>query len=239
MKNRILIALFLFSILAIKTNAQDSKAISLLKQYGLSEDNILSNIDLSRANYSFSAKVKSTTVQESNNTTNNKEQEYIYDATKNIGERFKLISVDNKEPKKKQIKRFNNQKNSVEESKKINLSKDDFFIANEDENTLSIGFKVPANEVNSQIAFMAHCTGYIIIDKAQKQISKLQIKSNEAFNIKVFHITKMNIDIDLSYNTDTKQYYVIREKTESKALLLGSTVDITNTEIYSNFNFNK
>jgi hypothetical protein len=85
---------------------------------------------------------------------------------------------------------------------------------------------------------MAHCTGYIYIDKKQGRITKIQIKSNEAFNMKIFHVTEMQIDIELTYNEEHKTYYVSQEQRKMKVLLLGSIVAFTIKEEYSDFKFN-
>jgi hypothetical protein len=85
---------------------------------------------------------------------------------------------------------------------------------------------------------MAHCTGYIYIDKKQGRITKIQIKSNEAFNLKIFHVTEMTININIAYNDEHKTYYVSNEQSNMKVLLLGSIVAFTIKEEYSDFIFN-
>jgi hypothetical protein len=97
---------------------------------------------------------------------------------------------------------------------------------------------MPKEELSSKVAFMAHSTGYIYIDKASKRITKIQIKSNESFNLKIFHVTSMTIDIAYNYNKEHNQYYIDSENTNMKVLILGSTADFKLEEKYSDFRFN-
>ena len=235
MKKITVLFILLFAVTYVK--AQEESASGLLKKYGFTSESVLSILDLSSAQYSFNAQSTSTTATESGKPTV-KKQDYSFDSNKKLGERFVLNAVDGKTPSKKDFKRFNKQKNQVSESPKSKLSDDDFFIESNDDNQAVIGFNIPADKVNPKIAFMAHCNGFITIDKKSGRVIKIQIKSKEAFNIKVFHVTSMIIDIELSYNESSKQYYATNERTETKALLLGSTATITTEEIYSNFKFN-
>ena len=233
MKKAAVLFILLFAITYV--NAQEESAISLLKKYGFTGESVLSILDLSSARYSFKAQSTTTTSTESGGKPSIKEQEYSFDSSKKPGERFTLISVNGKTPTKKDYKRFNKQKNQVSESKKTQLSDDDFFVASNDENQVVIGFNIPADKVNPKIAFMAHCNGYITIDKKSKLVTKIQIKSKEAFNIKVFHVTSMLIDIELSYDENSGQYYATKESSETKALVMGSTTTIRTEDIFSDF----
>lgn len=235
-KNTFIISLLL--MLSAIVQAQDKSIDSILKEYGISTDNILSSMDLSNANYSFKAHSITKSQQEANKQSSQHEKEYLFDASKKLGERFTLISVDGDNPRKKDIKHFNKEKNQVNEQKKLRLKDKGFFVEKENDQELIIGFNVPKEEINSNIAFMAHCTGYIHIDKETKHISKIEIKSNEAFNLKLFHITEMTISINISYSDEFQQYYVAVEKTIMKVLILGSISTFTINENYSNFKFN-
>jgi hypothetical protein len=163
---------------------------------------------------------------------------YSFDSNKKLGERFTLISVDGDEPRKKDFKHFNKEKNSTEPNEAIKLKEEDFSIKSNDEEKAIIVFNIPAEQLNRQTAFMAHCTGYIYIDKKQGRITKIQIKSNEAFNLKIFHVTEMTININIAYNDEHKTYYVSNEQSNMKVLLLGSIVAFTIKEEYSDFIFN-
>ena len=236
MKTKVVLFILLFAVTYVK--AQEESASNLLEKYGFTTESVISVIDLSNAHYSFNAQSTSTTTTEQSNKPTIKKQEYSFDSNKKAGERFTLNKVNGNNPSKKDIKRFNKQKNQVSKSQKSKLSDDDFFVASNNENQAVIGFNIPADKVNPKIAFMAHCNGFITIDKKSGQVIKIEIKSKEAFNIKVFHVTNMLIDIELSYDESSKQYYVTKENTETKALLLGSTATIATKEVYSDFIFN-
>ena len=217
--------------------AQNKSANELLNEFGFTTDNVLSCIDLSSATYSFKANSVTTTEQEANHTTSENSKVYTYDATKKQGEKFTLISTNDDTPRKKDFKHFDKEKNSVKDNKMQKLKEEDFFVKSNDETTAVIGFNIPAEKINSKTAFMAHCTGYIYIDKKSDHITKIQIKSDEAFNLKIFHVTTMTIDINLEYNNEHKQYYVSREKTMMKVLILGLITDFNIEENYSDFKF--
>ena len=236
MKKQLIMAIMLLS--AFSLSAQKKTANDLLKEVGFNAENVLSCIDLSKANYSFTANSNTITNQESNNSTTQTKKVYTFDSNKNLGERFTLISVDGDTPRKKDFKHFNKEKNHTGSDEAIKLKEEDFAIKSNLEETAIITFTIPAEQLNRQTAFMAHCTGYIYIDKKQGRITKIQIKSNEAFNMKIFHVTEMQIDIELTYNEEHKTYYVSQEQRKMKVLLLGSTVAFTIKEEYSDFKFN-
>jgi len=235
MKKSILILVSLVFVLS--ANSQDNKASKILAKYGFTTENVLASLDASKASYSFKANSLTTTVQTTNNNTTKVEKVYTYDSMKKDGEKFTLISVNGKDPKKKDFKHFNKEKNTIATDKAFTLKEKDFFVESDDEKISVIGFNMPKEELSSKIAFMAHSTGYIYIDKSSKKITKIQIKSNEAFNMKIFHVTSMNIDVNFNYNEEHKQYYIESENTKMKVLILGSTADFTLDEKYSNFNF--
>ena len=237
MKKKILLLAFIIASIGNMV-AQKSSASDVLKEFGFTTDNVLSCIDLSNATYNFKATSETKTEQEANHTTSKSNKVYTYDATKKQGEKFTLVSINGDTPRKKDFKHFDKEKNSVTDTETQKFKEEDFFIKSNDENTAIIGFNIPKEQLNSKTAFMAHCTGYIYIDKKSGHITKIQISSNEAFNLKVFHVTQMNIDINLSYNEEHKQYYVSSEKTMMKVLILGSITDFNIEENYSDFKFN-
>jgi hypothetical protein len=236
MKKHLIMAILLLS--AFSLSAQKQSANDLLKEVGFSAENVLSCIDMSEASYSFTANSSTVTNQASNNSTTQTKKVYSFDSNKKLGERFTLISVDGDEPRKKDFKHFNKEKNSTEPNEAIKLKEEDFSIKSNDEEKAIIVFNIPAEQLNRQTAFMAHCTGYIYIDKKQGRITKIQIKSNEAFNLKIFHVTEMTININIAYNDEHKTYYVSNEQSNMKVLLLGSIVAFTIKEEYSDFIFN-
>jgi len=231
--------LLLFSFIAASSFAQDKSVGSLLKEYNLLGGEFLSTINMSTVDYSFDVLSISKTKQEANGQQTQNKREFTFDSSKPLGQKFTLISVEGKTPSKKQIKHFNKEKNSTKEQSKLILTEDNYFIEENNEEELILGFNIPQEQITSNTAFMAHCTGYIYIDKTTKRINKIEIKSNEAFNLKLFHVTEMNITINIAYNDEYKQYYVSDEVTNMKVLILGSITDFEIKETYSNFKFNK
>jgi hypothetical protein len=85
---------------------------------------------------------------------------------------------------------------------------------------------------------MAHCTGYLYINKETGRVTKLEIKSFEPFSLKVFHINDMFIQINIGYDEEHKTYFAISEFTRTKALILGSITTIEMDEKYKDIKFN-
>jgi len=239
MNIKVIIAIVILLFVGANVFAQKQSTNELLKEYGLNTDNILSSLDLSKAKYSFKAKSVTKTEQEANHSTSEKKIEYLFDSSKPNGEKYKLISSKGKTPSKRDIKRFNKEKNLVVDAPAFKLQEKDFFVKEDNDTELIIGFNIPSDKVNSKIAFMAHCTGYIHINKKTKRMNKLNIKSKEAFNIKIFHVTEMNLDIDIAYNSEFSQYYVSGEHSVMKVIILGALTNLDVKETYSDFNFNK
>ncbi|MCK5847205.1 MAG: hypothetical protein KAG84_07185 [Bacteroidales bacterium] len=234
MKNLLIIALLTISTVAF---AQNDNAIELLKKYNLTTSNVLSMIDLSEAPYSYKSKISTHTFSKESNTDNTFYQDYTYEASKEIGERFTLTSNDGKTPTKKDIKHFNKSKNASSMSNKTVLKDEDYFVKSNDEKMLIIGFNMPKDELPSKIAYLSHLTGFIHIDKSINKIIKIEFISNEAFSMKIFHINKMIITMDVSYNEDKSVYYITKEATNSDVLMFGIITKSEITEEFSDFKF--
>ncbi len=237
MRKSLSLFVIFFLILGI-ANAQDN-ASEILKQYGFRTDNILSLLDASTANFSFTVEGTTRTFSEANHTDQTSKRVYSYDSKRAEGAKFKLLSINGKEPTRHDIKKFNKEKNTSSGDNKIQLKESDFFIEKNNEKMAVIGFNMPADEMPSKLAFMSHCTGYIYIDKVSGRVTKMEIKSKEAFSLKVFHITEMLIQLNLQYNEEQKFYYLTSEFTRTKALILGSITTIEVDEQYKDFNFNE
>jgi len=235
MKKAILILVSFVFVLGV--NSQDNKASKILAKYGFTTENVLASLDASKASYSFKANSVTTTTQTANNSSTTVEKVYTYDSERKVGEKFALISVNGNEPKKRDVKHFNKEKNAVSTGNGISLKERDFFVKSEDDKIVVIGFNMPKEELSSKISFMVHSTGYVYINKVSGRITKIQIKSNESFNMKIFHVTSMIIDVNFNYNEEHKQYYIESENTKMKVLILGSTADFTLDEKYSDFKF--
>lgn len=238
--NRIfIISLVLILFTGINTFAQKQSANELLKEYGFNTDNILSSLDLSKANYSFKAHSVTITEQEANHSTTQKEIEYSFNSTKPDGEKYELLSSNGKAPSKRAIKHFNKERNTIVGDNTFKLQEDDFFVKEDNSSELIIGFNIPSDQVTSKIAFMAHCNGFIHINKETKHMTSINIKSREAFNIKLFHVTEMDLNINIAYNKEYSQYYVNSEHTVMKVIVLGALTDFSVDETYSDIKFSK
>ena len=231
-----IIYISLFVLISFTAFGQND-ASKLLSKYGFSTETVLDVLDNSKSDFSFKVNGTNHTYSDANHTDNTVDRVFTFDNSKPAGQKFTLISVNGKDPNKKQYKSFNKEKNSIDSNSKYKLSEKDFFIKSEDESKVIIGFNFPKEELPSKMAFMAHCTGYLFIDKKANLITKLEINSNEAFNLKIFHINEMKITINLAYNADKNIYYATKEKTSTKALIFGSITSIDVEELYSDFKF--
>jgi len=222
--------------IALISYSQDN-AVDILKQYGFTPKNIFNVIDISNSKYSFTANCTTKTHSDANNTDDISTRVYSFDANKKEGEKFVLVSVKGKEPTAKKIKKFKKEKNLYNDDQKLTLTDKDFFVKSKDDNFVVIGFKMPKEELPAKIAYMAHTIGYIYIDKKTDKITKIEIKNNEAFNMKIFHVVSLYININLKYNEEQKLYYVVGEISDLNVLILGSVTNINTVEDYSDFKF--
>ena len=234
---RKLILLTLIIAFAYISQAQDHKASQLLEKYGFTTEHVLNGLDLSNSTYSFSSTITTNTYTASTNSNFKDVRTYSFDAKKEKGAQFTLLSVNDTVPTKSDIKHFNKQHNSSSKQKKVILKQEDFFVKSNDDATAVIGFNMPKDELPSKFAYMAHSTGFIYIDKKSGRITKIEIKSNEAFSMKIFHVTEMLIQIKFAYNEEHKQYYIISENTKMKILMLGAIAESKIEEVFSEFKF--
>jgi hypothetical protein len=232
------ISILLILLVSISTLSAQKGATEILARYGFTTDNILNILDASSADLSFTVEGSNRSFSEANHTDQSTRRSYDYDSKRADGEKFKLLTINGKEPTKHEIKKFNKEKNQSGGKSKIQLKESDFFVEKDDEKMTVIGFHMPADELPSKLAFMAHCTGYIYINKETGRVTKLEIKSFEPFSLKVFHITDMFIQFNVAYNEEHKTYYATSEFTRTKALILGSVTTIEMDEQYKDIKFN-
>lgn len=225
-------------LISIGINANGNEASILLEKYGFNIDNVLSTIDVSHSAYSYKSKITSTSHSGASSADYKSVKTYSFDQSKKQGEQYSLLSINGLDPSKKDIKYFNKEKNKSSEQKKALLKKEDFFIISNNENTAIVGFNMPKEELPSKLAYMSHCTGSIYIDKKTGRITKIKINSKEAFSMKIFHVNKMSIEINLAYNEVHKQYYVSSETTKTEILMMGATTTSESREVFSDISFN-
>ncbi len=231
-----LILLTLFLVFNYASKAQDSEVGKLLEKYDYKMEDVIKVIDMSLNTYSYTSTVSTHSYSESTKTNVNDVRSYLFDAEKNKGEQFTLLTVSNNTPSKSDIKHFNRERNSSKQ-KRIDLKHEAFFIKSNNDTMAIVGFNIAKEDLPSKYAYMAHCTGFIYIDKKLERITNIEIKSNEAISLKIIHINELLIQLNLMYNEEYKQYYISSETTTMKLLMLGSLVDTKIEEVFSDFKF--
>jgi hypothetical protein len=233
MKRMLFVSMLFFAL----GGFSQEKAIDMLTKYGLTTKDVFNIIDMSSNSYSFTADCKTHSYSKENNLDKTETRVYKYEGSKNVGEKYTLISVDKKAPSKKKIKKFNKEKNSYVNDNKIHLRDEDFFIKSDKNDTLIIGFDLPKEELPAEIAFMAHSTGSVFINKKSKEVIRVEIKNKEPFNLKIFHVVELDTKIEIGYNEEHKQYFVSKENVHMQVLILGSITNIDIIEEYTDFKF--
>jgi len=231
------ITLILFVVFISSLSFSQESAVSVLQKYNFTAQNIFEIVDVANSSYSFTVNATTQTYSKANGVDNKITRSYDFNYKNMEGEKFTLLKVKGKEPSGRKIKKFNKEKNSVQTGKDILLNANNFFIKLNDDNTTIIGFTFPKEQLPSKLAFMAHSTGFIYIDKESAKINKIEIKSNESFNLKIFYVTSLDIVFNLDYDVQHEMYIISNENTEMNVLIFGGSTNIKTEETYSDYKF--
>jgi len=220
---------FLLLLISISAFSQKQEVMAKLKEYGIAEEFLNTSLKDHDATHSFDITT----------TTNDGKQNIVdkgyFDPLAPVGKRWILKITNNKEPSKKEIKKFNKAHNTQQLD--INGEVDDasWKINRETENIIAIDFKYKKEGLPNKFAFLADCIGTAYINKKSGHLTLAEFKNDKPLKIKVFNVTRLEMTVDYLYLEEGKAYYMKKEHLDMDVKLLGQIVEVEEINEYSNY----
>ena len=218
--NPVLAAIILFLIAGVQSYGQKAEVEKRLKEYGIPEDFFVDNLKDENAFHSF--KTKTTSISD---TITNVEVA-SFDPNLPDGKRWELLSYNGKEPTKKQQKQFHKAHNESKEPENGEPNDEDWQIVEDNEKNLIIGFRYQEKNLPHKYKFLAECLGKVYIDKAGKQLEKVEFYSTAPLKIKIFNVQKLDMTEYYQFEEESGTYLVEKEESIMDVRLFGQNIEV-------------
>ncbi len=208
---------------------QKAEVEKRLKEYSIPHGFFEDNLKDENANHTFNIKTTTITDQET------KVEVGVFDPTLPEGERWKLISVNEKKPTNKQNKQFHKAHNTSEDSGMGEPEDEDWKILEDNDSELIIGFQYRKENLPHKYKFLAQCKGKVFVNKNEKRLDKVEFYNTEPVKIKIFNVDKLDMVVTYKVDEETKTYLIEKEDILMDARLLGQIVEVKETTEFSDY----
>lgn len=223
MKKLVILALFLTHLTI--ANAQNQDVINTLTKHKLSEDILKANMKDMEKNRAF--KLKKTSVT-SNDT---KVQIATYDPAKPSGQKWTLVSINDKPASESQSAKFNKLYDTDVPPTKVDQNS--WKIIKEDADYLVLGFKFDQSSLVKSNNFLSDCKGQAYINLKTGKLERSEILNEKPLKIKILNLKSLDMDSSLIYNETTKNYQVEKTSLTMLISMLGQQIETQEINEYS------
>jgi hypothetical protein len=223
------IIILLLSAISVSAFAQTDEISNKLKEYNISGDILTSNLKDADAEYSFDLKTAT------DNGTETKIETAKFDATKEIGERWILVSVNGQSPSKKDLKTFDKTHNTKKDDVNGEVDNNSWKIEKDDNDFLVISFQYDKSTMPKKYAYLADCKGYAFFNKNTKEFVRAEFVNEGPLKIKIFNIRNLDMVVDYTFLEGDGKYLMKVETLDMETRILGQPVKIREVSEYSNY----
>lgn len=216
-------------MISISAFSQTEEVMKKLKEYNISSEVLSSNLKDADAEHFFDLKI--TTITDSDT----KIEKGKFDPTKNIGERWMLLSVDGETPSKKDLKNFDKAHNTKLDDVNGKVDENSWVIETDDDEYFVISFKYDKTSLPKKYTFLGDCKGLAYFNKKTARLEKAEFINEQPLKIKIFNVTKLDMVIYYFLNEEEHIYLVQKEDLEMQVKLLGQLVTIKEINEFSNY----
>lgn len=233
MKKQILFTVAVLSHLSM-VFAQSSEAIKKLNDYGITLEQIENSLKDADADFYF----KATTTSVSRDP-DGKEfktiQESEFDPRREIGDRWKLLSVDGESPSEDAIKSFNKGNNTQKEDVNGKIDPETVRVLEEDANKLVVGFNYLKNTMPKKYKFLYDCDATFTVDKQINRIKSGEFKNIRPTKVGIIKVPELLMHMDFIFLDDADGYHIISENLDMTVKMLGVEVQSSSIIEYADF----
>ncbi|BDD00453.1 hypothetical protein [Persicobacter psychrovividus] len=226
---KIVWSLMLSFLLLLSTTvfAQNADIKAKLEQYHFNSESLTENLKDADAKHSFELK--------NINTAGDKKTVTIssFDHTKPVGSKWQLMSIDGREPTKKEIKKFNKEHNTKQAEINGKVDDDSYKILEDNEDFLVLGFRYDRSSLPKKYAFLGDCQGKAYLSKASKQLEKATFNNLKDLKISIIKVKKLLMIVDYGQGKNGIGYLIQDSKSNITAKLLGQEVKMMDENYYT------
>ena len=231
---KIFITLLIVSMVSlVSVYGQREEIDKKLQEYGIPGDYIVNALKDGEAEYYFKFKSviwlpKGTGMEEFI-------EEGEFNPVNPIGEKWKLMKINNKIPEEKDLKKFNKAHNTVKNNVNAEIEEESYKIVEDNENELIISLKYKKETLPKRYKFLNECIGLAYIDKNLKRLIKIEYKNE--YPVKVWHYKATGLALvqHYSYNQNENVYFIAHEELDITSNYMGKGITILFDIDYSDF----
>ncbi len=228
MRKRILyLAVLLFPCFAM-AQVENLEVLRKMQEYGFDKEWLVDNLNEETASYAF--RVKSTTMTPKETQI----QEIAFDPSREQGEKWELLSVNGNPPTKKQVKRFNKERNKEREKPDIRI--DQLTVERDEPVYFDVGFTLLRATLPKKLEFLADCKGVAEFNKHTKELERIRFFNvKEELKFSVLKVSDVMLVVELMEDSKTGEMFREREDLKLKAKVLGKEGIVKVTNEYYDF----
>lgn len=225
---KIFLILMTIMLIGISSSfAQKQAVMSALAKYKLDESILNPNVKAAMENYYFDSRRLSITRDDQ------KTEVARHDPSKPAGQRWILVSVNGQSPSRKEQAAFDKEHNQV--PPKMKIDEGTMKLESDGQDRLVISYKYDPSSVPEESSFIKDCRAYQHINTKTGLLEKSATKNEKPLKIKVVNVPALNSEVNYTYDTDAKSYFIQNEKIAMTIKLLGIPVNSLITTEYTNY----
>ncbi len=228
MKKLIYLIAILFSVTA---TAQKNSVLDKLKDYNFPAELLAKSIGGADTDEDYSFNFTTTSDVDAEIIV----EEAKYDPTQKKGEQWILLSYNEKDPSKKELKQFKKDHNMKEEEIKAKIDDSSWGIESDNNDYLVVNFRYDSSTLKWRYKYLADIKGKAFLNKTTKQLEKVEYVNVKPTKIKPFKVDKYSLVVDYTFNDNEKIYQVEKEEIKMNAKMFGQTVPVKFTSEYSDY----
>ena len=222
--------LFLIALMiSLSATSQKDMVSEKLEEYNFSSESLSSGLKDADAEHYFDAKLTT------DDGTKIKVEEAKFDPTKNIGERWILVSVDGNAPSNKDLKNFDKAHNTKQDDINAEVDDSSWKVEKDDDEYLVISFKYIRESLPRKYDFLADCKGLAYFNKSKLSLEKAEFVSEKPLKIKVFNVLKLDMIVNFTYDSELDSYLIESEEIDMDVKLLGQQISVKESYEFSNY----
>jgi len=221
--------LFLFLIITLFSCAENEAVSKKLEKYKITADLLTRNLKDSDAEHFF--QLKSTVV----NGDEVKTLESSFDPTRDIGERWNLLSVNGTDPTDADHREFDRSHNTKRKAINGQVDQKSWGIEKEDQDSLIISFKYDKKSLPKKYAFLGDCQGLAYFNKISGRLEKAEFVNEKPLKIKFLSVSSLDMVVHFEFFQEEGHYLIKSEELDMEVKMFGQLLPVKENNEYINY----
>jgi hypothetical protein len=204
-----------------------------LKEYGIPGDYIVNALKDANAEYYF--KFKSVTWMPSKQGMEEIVEEGEFDPGLPVGQRWRLLKVNGRQPYSKELKKFNKAQNTLKNNVNTEIDEENYRIEEDNDTEMIISLRYKDETLPQRYTFLSDCSGLAYVDKKKNRLTRIEYRNDYAVRVWNYKATGLSLVQYYTYNEAGNNYFISREEMDLEANYLGQGVSILFDIEYSDY----